>query len=245
MKKNLSLGTYSSFAVRLFKFVPKPYRFSFGRFLMRLLKPAAKRFKLVTPPPFALDNFHDYLLSVFFMSLTYNEIEFEPKLVANQTRIDTTNGAIVVSGHYFLNFFVLRWFHDQGYVQSTVIRDVYEKQPVLGTRETIDVIKPDIKSFREIKKRLKAGEIVSICIDHNESFEGWVKIDIPDRQIFITQTVFKFAEKLNVPLIFVGTKLNSDDEIEIYTAQPVSKTTDKITLEFAGFLKSLLTKTEN
>lgn len=231
-----------SAALNCINLVPVTYRFGLVKRSAKILTPLARAASIVVPPPFALDNFDDYLLSVMFTSLTHHGIEYQPKIVVRAEKIDLSKGAIVVSGHFFLNYFVFRWLYDQGARQSAVIRDIYDQHKVLGTKATIDVIKPDLESFREIKKRLTAGEIVSICIDHHEKFDGWVKLDVPKREIYITEKVFQFAERLGAPVIFVGTKVNKDNEIEIYATQPAAKNSAAVTVEFADFLKSVLSE---
>jgi lauroyl/myristoyl acyltransferase len=123
--------------------------------------------------------------------------------------------------------------------------DEYDRQPIFGTTEKIDVIKPTANSLREIKKRVKAGEIVSICIDHCEPIEGWKRLDIPERQIYISEAIFRFAERLEIPLVFFATRVNSKNEIEIHTARPVSKRSNEVTTEFTEFLKRLLSAPNN
>jgi hypothetical protein len=209
-----------------------------------MLTPFARRFSLVAPPPFALDSKNDYLWSVLFMSLTHQGVEFEPKIIFRESERDLRKGAIMVSGHFFLNFFMLRWLFDKGYKQSTVIRDEYDRQKVLGTKNEIDVIKPTAECLMEIRRRVKAGEIISICVDHCEPLEGWQKLDVPNRQIYISDIIFKFAERLEIPLIFFGTQLNSKNEIEITTTRPVSTNSTEVATEFGEFLKYLLIKSE-
>jgi hypothetical protein len=174
------------------------------------------------------------------MSLTQRGVEFDPQIVVRDSESHLMKGAIMVSGHFFLNFFVLRWLHDRGYRQSTVIRESYDRQKVFGTRSEIDVIKPNAGCLREIRRRVRQGEIISICIDHCEPFEGWRKIDVPNRQIYISESIFEFAERLEIPVIFFGTQLNSNNEIEVHTLRPVSTKSAEVAGEFGEFLKSLL-----
>jgi hypothetical protein len=244
MKKFRKRQIFLPVAVRLFRAIPLSYRFRTGKLAAKLLAPFAQRFSLISPPPFALDSRDDYLWSVLFTSLTHQGIEFEPKIIFRESERDLKKGAIMVSGHFFLNFFVLRWLFDQGYEQSTVIRDDYDRQKVLGTLDEIDVIKPTADCLREIKRRVKAGEIISICVDHCEPLEGWHKLDIPNRQIYISDIIFKFAERLEIPLIFFGTQLNSNNEIEITSVRPNATKSAEVTTEFGEFLKQLLVKSE-
>ena len=240
MKKYFSPRIFISLTYGMLRVLPRSRRFALGKFAAKLLSPLAQKFSLVTPPPFALDSKHDYLSSALFMSLTHHGVEFEPKIVFRDSKRDLSEGAIMVSGHFFLNFFVLRWLSDNGYRQSAVIRESYERQKVIGTKSEIDVIKPTAECLLEIRQRVKAGEIVSICVDHCEPFEGWQKLDIENRQIYISDVIFKFAERLEIPLIFFGTKLNSENEIEIFTRRPVSTNSAEAAAEFGEFLKHLL-----
>jgi hypothetical protein len=244
MKQFLHWQIFLSLILRIFRAIPRSYRFGFGKLTANLLAPFAQRFSLVSPPPFALDAKTDYLWSVLFTSLTLRGIEFEPEIIFRESDRDLREGAIMVSGHFFLNFFVLRWLFDNGYKQSTVIRDEYDRQKVLGTRSEIDVIKPTAECLREIRRRVKAGEIISICVDHCEPLDGWQKLDIPNRQVYISDTIFKFAERLEIPLIFFGTQLNSNNKIEITTLRPNSTKSAEVAAEFGEFLKCLLLKSE-
>ena len=244
MKQFLKRQIFLSLAVSVFRAIPRSYRFGSGKMAAKLLAPFAQKFSLISPPPFALDSTHDYLWSVLFTTLTHRGIEFEPEIIFRESERDLKEGAIMVSGHFFLNFFVLRWLFDQGYRQSTVIRDEYDRQKVLGTKNEFDVIKPTAECLMEIKRRVKAGEIISICVDHCEPLEGWQKLDIPNRQLYISDIIFKFAERLEIPLIFFGTRRNSNNEIEITTTRPNSTKSAEMTAEFGDFLKSLLIKSE-
>jgi len=241
MQKFLNRQGLLSTAVRVFKIFPPAYRFGAGKLTAKMLAKLPRRVSGVSPPDFALDTFDDYLCSAFFTSLTLRGIEFEPKFVLRAPRIEIPKGAILVSGHFFLNFFVFRWLHDQGFRQSFVLRDEAERHPILGTTKTIEVIKPAAGCLMEIRKRIKSGEVVSICVDHSEPFDNWQKLDIPERPIYISETIFKFAKRLEIPLVFVGTKVNAQDEIEIHTVIPVSTGADELTAEFTQFLKAMLT----
>jgi hypothetical protein len=245
MKRFLKWQIFFSLAIGVFRAIPRSYRFGFGKLAAKFLTPFARRLSLINPPPFALDSTGDYLWSVLFTSLTHRGIEFEPKIIFRESERDLKAGAIMVSGHFFLNFFVLRWLFDNGFKQSTVIRDDYDRQKVLGTGHEIDVIKPTAECLMEIKRRVKAGEIISICVDHCEPLDGWQKLDIPNRQIYISDIIFKFAERLEISLVFFGTQLNSNNEIEITSARPVSTKSAEVAAEFGEFLKSLLIKSEN
>jgi hypothetical protein len=240
MNKNLIWQALLSLSVRSFKIVPGSARFGLGKMGAQLLLPFARRFSLISPKSFALGSDNDYLWSTLFSSLTHHGVTFDPKIVWRGPAAEPPKGSIFVSGHFYLNFFVIRALHDNGLKQSTVIRDEYERQPVFGTTEKIDVIKPTAKSLREIKKRVDAGEIVTICIDHSEPIDGWTRLDIPDRQIYISEAIFKFAERLQIPLVFFGTQVNAKKEIEIHTVRPVSTKASEITAEFTEFLKPLL-----
>jgi hypothetical protein len=239
MNKNLIWQALLSLSVSSFKIVPSSARFGLGKIGAQLLLPFARRFSLISPKSFALGSDNDYLWSTLFSSLTHHGVTFDPKIVWSSPA-EPPKGSIFVSGHFYLNFFVIRALHDKGLKQSTVIRDEYDRQPVFGTTEKIDVIKPTAKCLREIKKRVNAGEVVTICIDHCEPIEGWKKLDIPDRQIYISEAIFKFAERLQIPLVFFGTQVNAKNEIEIHTARPVSTKVNEITSEFTEFLKPLL-----
>jgi len=244
MKKILNRRIFTSLAVKIFRAFPRSTRYAAAKLAVKIIFPFTRKFSLLSPPPFALDASCDYLWSVLFMSLTQRGVEFDPKIVFGESEIDLEEGAIMVSGHFFLNFFVLRWLFDHGYKQSTVIRESYERQKVLGTKNEIDVIKPTADCLREIRRRVKSGEIISICVDHSEPFEGWRKLDIPNREIYISEIIFEFAERLAIPLIFFGTQLNANNEIEIFTRRPVSTRSAEVAAEFGDFLKELLVKSE-
>jgi hypothetical protein len=244
MKQLLNSRKVSALGIRAFKVLPVSSRFGAGKLAVRLFKPFSRRFARLSPPPFALDTQADYLWLALFTSLTYKGIEFDPQIQVRQLKEDIPNGAIFVSGHFFLNYFLIRWLYDNGYKQSIVIRDEHDFHRVIGTNDKIDVIKPNAESLLEIKKRIKAGEIISICVDHHEPLEGWQKLNIPNRSIYISDIIFKFAERLEIPLVFFGTKINADKEIEVYTARPNSTKSNNMTAEFAAFLKTLLTDPE-
>lgn len=244
MKKFLNRRIFLFLAIKIFRVFPRSSRFALGRLAAKIIFPLTQKFSLVSPPPFALDAKCGYLWSVLFMSLTHRGVEFDPRIVFAESEWRLKEGAIFVSGHFFLNFFVARWLFDNGYRQSVVIRESYSRQKVVGTKSEIDVIKPTAECLLEIRRRVKRGEIVSICVDHSEPFEGWRKLDIPNRQIYISEIIFEFAERFEIPLIFFGTQLNPKNEIEIFTRRPVSTKSTEVAAEFGDFLKDLLTKSE-
>ncbi|HEY8562695.1 MAG TPA: hypothetical protein VIL74_20125 [Pyrinomonadaceae bacterium] len=206
----------------------------------RLLTPLAPRIPVLSPPSNALDSKVDYLWSALFMSLTHGGVEFEPKIVFRDADRNLRKGALVVSGHFFLNFFVLRWLHDNGYQQSIVSRERFDREKIVGTKNEIDIIKPTPKCLLEVRRRLKAGEVVLICIDNFAPYEGCRKFEVEDRQIYFSDVIFKFAERFDVPLIFVGTQINEQNEVEIFSARPASTKSADSAAEFGEFIKKLL-----
>src|SRR5207237_4439300 len=92
----------------------KRNRFFYVMRLVEILEPLMSRFSRYAIPHYALGSQREYLASTLLRSLTFNDIEFEPVVKVRGDELPVSDGAILISGHFYLNFVFFRTLFDAG-----------------------------------------------------------------------------------------------------------------------------------
>ena len=72
----------------------------------------------------------------------------------------------------------------------------------------MSVIHPDQMSLFRVRELIKSDELVVAAIDHNERWENWRKVELAQKEIFVSDALFRLSERLRRPVIFLETHLD-------------------------------------
>jgi hypothetical protein len=221
-------------AVRLSKVIaPALHQLSRNRFMPRL--------SIIPELPVDwLSTYREYTLIKILYSLTYRGIEFDPVVTVRGSEfLAGHTGGIIVSGHFSLNYIFIRWFFDtQPNLLSCVAVTDKKELYILGTSAFSEVIQPDARSLLRIKRKVRDGKYVGVEIDSFEPHDGWHKVNTSKRAVYINDGVIRFAQRLGIPIVFMGTTLDANDNIVI-TIAPSTNRTEVVLDEFGQFLGEL------
>lgn len=232
----LSLGDMA------FSLCQRQSRFGHAVRLSRAIQPLLRWASLYPLPPGVLDSELGHILFRTLERLTRCGIEFDPILTVHGAEALSQGGALLISGHFFLNFLFIRWLHDQRQSVNVVLLRAAERVGVLGTHDSVEIINPDAMSLIRIRRKVKAGSIVAIALDDPSPQEGRRRISLPSGTLFVSDKIFRFAERAGLPILFLATRLTSDGEIIAHVVRPSSARAAVVFDEFCQFLQAELSQ---
>jgi hypothetical protein len=170
--------------------------------------------------------------------MTLRGIEFEPDFTVLGDEAIGPCGMILISGHFHLNHLFLRLLYDRGKRVNLVMASPPKEPNIWGTRTPLAIIRPDRMSLVRIRHRVTAGEIVGGLVDTVEQREGRHTITTPHETVFISEKIFRLAERAGLPILFGTTRITASGEIIIKLLRPSSTRADAMVEEFCQFLRS-------
>ena len=229
-------------AYLLFRPVGRTARFKWAIVIARLLAPLSKLTGYVKMPPFALDTYREYVTATFLQSLTSGDIEFDPVINVNGAQYLPKGGAILVSGHFYLNFVFLRWLRDQGRAPSVFLRLGVDTWRFVGTQENMSILDPDRHSLLRVRELLRSGKFVVSAIDNNEPFQDWAELGVSERALFVSDRLFRLAEQLGCPVLFFFTRLEKKGTVVTEIVPATTRNAERTLAEFSIFMSEALSQ---
>jgi len=229
-------------AYLLFRSFGRTKRFRIAGVFARLLAPISRLTGYIKMPPFALDTYSEYVTATFLQSLTNSDIEFDPNTEVHGAEHLPRGAAILVSGHFYLNFVFLRWLRDQGHSPSVFLRLGVDTWRFVGTREPMSILDPDRHSLLRVRELLRSGEIIVSAIDNNEPFQDWTKLNVSERSIFVSDRLFRFAEQLGCPVLFFYTRLGKKGTVVADIVPATTHDAARTLSEFSNFMSAALSQ---
>jgi hypothetical protein len=226
-----------SLGVRMFSLFPRRRRFTIALHISKLIRPLLQWASLYQPLPHSLDDYPDHVLALILGRMTHYGVEFDPVLTVHGAEALSAGGAIIISGHYYLNFVFLRWLLDQGREVSFVTDYYPERWKIMGTNIPLDAFHASGGGLRGIRRRVKAGGLVAVALDSQHAAQGWRELKMRHRTVFISDTIFRFAERAGLPILFFVTHVTADGRIIAKVARPSSRQAARVQDEFCQFLR--------
>lgn len=129
------------------------------------------------------------------------EADVDPELLPALRR----GGTLLVSAHFPLNAFFVRWLYDRGHEVSAV-RETPGRAFVWGTGTEIDILRPSHEVMLQMRTRLRAGRPLLLAIDR--ALPKTRPVDAATRfgLTRIATPPFALARKLGVPVFFYGVR---------------------------------------
>src|SRR5207237_10159944 len=141
---------------------------------------------------------------------------------------------------FYLNFVVFRTLFGAGRETTVFLHMREEKSRVWGTKTPLEVLKPDKLSLMRARRRVAEGKFVAIALDSQNPVPGWHKLNVSDRELYVSDSVLKFSRRSNIPLFFFETGIDESGSIVVNVKKPSSTEIDRTLEEFAEFLHAAL-----
>jgi hypothetical protein len=164
------------------------------------------------------------------------DVEFDPGLSVRGADAIGAGGALLVSGHFFLNSLLVRWLFDRGHKVTSVMFDPGDRPTIVGTRVPLDVIRPDRMVLVRIRRRVAAGGVVVMALDSARPLEGGRTVETPAGPRYVSETLPRFAERAGIPILYCATRVAPDGEVVVNVVRPSSSRADVVLDEFCRFL---------
>jgi len=196
-----------------FRLVPRRFRFraamKAGFLLAPLLGPTLRR-RFENTIWFAVGGPTDETLRVFFRAMVRMRLQHDPQLEAD---VDPellpalkAGGVVLVSAHFPLNGFFIRWLYDHGH-EVTAVRETPDRAFVWGTRTELDLMLPSPHHVMlQLRRKLVEGRALVVIIDRARPSARPMPIETRFGATAIATPIFTLAEKLNVPVFFYGVR---------------------------------------
>ena len=192
------------------------------------------------PDLLALDGHRGFLLALAFDRMARCGLTHDLKLTVRGGEVIREGGAIILGGHFRLNYLFLRWLHDQGWKLSAVMAFHPDPPKISGTNKRLDVIPPDAWCLHRVRRHIAEGRKVGVEVDSVVGSPGRRWIELPDGKVFISDSIFRLAERARIPIYFIAARVTPDDEIVVEVVQPTGSDADATYDEFCRFLQDSL-----
>ena len=239
---NILKGFLFSCLFKLFGLLRPTARFKLALRLARWGGPLIKAAGYFPMPAFASGNYREFLTAGFLQSLTNRGAEFDAVIEVRGAELIPEKGAILLSGHFYLNFVFLRWLHDNERAHSVFLATGTDRWPILGTNTELKRLLPGNISLVRVKQLLSEGEIVIAAIDDCEHHPNWTKLEIAGREIYISDALIRFAERSGTPVFFFDTYFESNYKIVTEIVRPSLAEHATIVDDFEPFIRNAMNK---
>lgn len=226
----------------LFRLCPRKWRFRLAVRLSLRLGPLVRKSPLYRPIPGNLQGFRDHTLVVILSRLIRQGIDFDPLLTVNGVEQLGQSGAILVSGHIYLNLLFMHWLHNRGRRISLVMANPEERSELIDKCIPSDLIKADVWCLNRIRQRVAAGEVVAIALDSPTPKGDCRRIEALDAPVFISSSILRFAERAGISVFYFATHLSERGEIVTNIVRPSTPQAVVATDELSQFLHSYISQ---
>lgn len=228
---------------RVFNILSRKARFENALRLSAFITPIVCKLPRYKQPDFALGTDREYVTSAVLHSLTIHNVEFDPVVYTEGAQLIPERGAIFLTGHFYLNFIFLRYLFDKGRVPNAFLLTGIDNWQLMGTRERVKILMPQKTSLLQVKTLIGSGELVLAAIDHKSLHGFWnKKLSVSEREIYVSDSLIKFAEMGNVPIFFFDTDFDEKGNV-VSVIEAASSTNSSVVLdEFSDFISRALKK---
>jgi hypothetical protein len=190
---------------KLFLLFGRTTRFKLALRLARWSEPLIKASGYYPMPAFASGNYREFLTAGILQSMTNHGVEFDPVIEVRGGELIPQDGAIFLSGHFYLSFVFFRWLHDRNTPHSVFLVTGTDEWRILGTKTELQRLGRGNVSLVRVRRLLSDGELVIAAIDDCNYHAKWTKLDIPEREVYISEALIKFAHRSDTPIFFFDT----------------------------------------
>lgn len=142
--------------------------------------------------------------------------ELGSRLFSTSGRVDQQTPAIFVTSHHGYVALMTVYLQKRGFKVSLVAADPRSQQDfatyVWGASPGLDIFKPNENVLLEIRKRLKEGSNVMLCVDYSRPASRRRGTS----ETFVSSIGFSCAEKLDARIVFAHARLRPAGEIEFH-----------------------------
>ncbi|HYO79393.1 MAG TPA: hypothetical protein VE010_23205 [Thermoanaerobaculia bacterium] len=195
-----------------FGLVPRRHRFAVARKLALAAAPLLRASRHYQRRGSPLDGYREEAVRLALHAMRRLRITFDPSLRMRGAALPD-GPAIIASGHFLLNFVMLRWIFDQGGAPAMIANQPDPLVCYAGTTTRIDTLQAARGVLLTARQRLAAGRKVMVMIDDHNPAPGYVQVETAAGFRYVSPVIHRFAERLNVPLYFANVYVDSHGEL--------------------------------
>lgn len=225
----------------LMRIVPRRHRFALGLRGAIAAAPLVRRTRLYAHRPSTLDDEYDATARLVIRAMDRVAVTFDvhPHVIGEE--LIPPGAAIFVSGHFLLNGVFVRWLHDRGERVTVIKNGVDPRQCIVGTRTRLDALQLGPNVLLEARQRLAAGHKVMVALDNADEDPRGVRVETPAGPRWIVDPIFRFAERLGVPVFFYATGVDGS-RIVTTIRRPAANDAAARLHEFCAFFLDHITR---
>lgn len=160
----------------------------------------------------------DETLRVLFRAMVRMHLQYDPAIEAD---VDSellpalkAGGVVLVSAHFPINAFFIRWLYDHGH-EITAVRESPGRGFVWGTRRELDLLPPSQGVMLQLRRKLVEGRALVVIIDRARPSARPMPIETRFGATAIATPIFTLAEKLGVPVFFYGVRATKSGSVAL------------------------------
>jgi hypothetical protein len=151
----------------------------------------------------------DETLRVLFRAMVRMRLRHNPRI---EEDVDPellpalkAGGVVLVSAHFPINAFFIRWLYDRGH-EITAVRETPGRGFVWGTRTELDLLPPSQNVMLQLRRKLADGRPLVVIIDNARPTARPIPVETRFGPNAIATPIFTLAEKVGVPVFFYGVR---------------------------------------
>ena len=220
----------------IFLLCPQRQRLGLAQCLARALRPVMRVMLPYREP--RLDGHREAALRSVLLLLDRAGVRFDNGLQVTSVGALSAEPKIILSGHLNMNRLLTRWLHEQGQRITSVMTFPPPFPRIFGTDIPIDVIRGDEMVLVKMRHRLAEGRTVIVYVDGLHPSPRSISLAIPDVPLYVSENIFRFAERLNVPVFFSAARVAPDGTAIARIVRSVSSNSTGMRDEFCEFLRA-------
>jgi hypothetical protein len=151
----------------------------------------------------------DETLRVLFRAMVRMRLRHDPRIDED---VDPellpaleAGGAVLVSAHFPINAFFIRWLYDRGH-HITAVRETPGAGYVWGTHTQLDLLPPSQHVMLQLRSKLLEGRPLVVVVDRARPTARPVPVETRFGPTAIATPIFTLAKTLGVPVFFYGVR---------------------------------------
>ncbi|HYE73416.1 MAG TPA: hypothetical protein VEF04_08795 [Blastocatellia bacterium] len=220
-----------------FKLCPRQWRFPLAQRFARVFQSLLRRTSQYTNRDTQLDGYCEEALRLTLYTMKRLDVEYDPHITVLGAEA-IKRGSLIISLHFYLNPLFVRWLMDAGYQVSQVAASIPDQPKYAGSQLPGDALKSDAKVFFGIRRRVAAGGVVVIYLDHPRPLNNGRIVETPVGPRYVSDAALKFAERFQIPVLFCSTRMTEQGQIVTRVIRPSSHHAAGLLDEYCNFVSA-------
>lgn len=182
-----------------------------ARSFARIVGPALMK----RPSRYAYSTLPEETLRALLRAMSRKGMLFEPELRVDAPgdALETLRrGAILLTAHFPLNALATRFITDAGIPNLVIRGNPTGDEYIWGTTQRSSFVLPNATILLKVRRLVAQKWVVAMAIDRSAPYGRTVAIESQFGIYHLSTVVFRFAERLGIPLFFFCARMNDQGE---------------------------------